>query len=326
MSGKTEKEAYIAREDEWERLSENQRAAANVADEGYKLQEDSAFPEALAAFRKAADLWPGNPIFWYEIAAILRDGLKDYQGALLAAKKAVDMDDEEPEFHNMLGNVLWSLEDKPGAIREYLRELDLDPSPQAYNNLGLTCNELGQFELARRYLETGLELAPEDSDLQLHLATTLAGQGQEEEAAHILDRCAAGHSSDPLVLSQVAEGFRRLGRYEDTAHFHLAALKLSPTAPYAMIGYGVSLSLLKRYDDAEAVLADAILLYPCNALLRSDFALVLEKKGDFRDAVAQYRKAIQLDPGNVHASSLLSELLQRLGRTGGDGDDDADRP
>lgn len=52
----------------------------------------------------------------------------------------------------------------------------------------------------------------------------------------------------------------------------------------------------------------------------------IEKKGAFEEAIAQYRKALELDPGSVGALYLLSELLQRLGRTGGDGDDDADRP
>ena len=122
MSGKSDKEAFIEREDEWERFSENQRAAATAADEGFRLQEDSAFLEALAAFERAADLWPGNPIFLYEIAATLNDDLKEqYQKALWAAKRAVELDDEEPVFHQMLGNVLRSLEDKPGAVREYLR-------------------------------------------------------------------------------------------------------------------------------------------------------------------------------------------------------------
>jgi Flp pilus assembly protein TadD len=326
MSGKTEKEKYIAREEEWERLSENQRAAVNAAAEGYNLLEDSVFPEALAAFQTAANLWPGNPIFWYEMAALLRDEFKEYHQALWAAKKAVELDDEEPEFHHMLGNVLRSFEDKPGAVREYLRALDLDPSHFAYNNLGLTYNELGEFELARCYLETGLELTPEDSDLQLNLATTLAGLGYEEDSAQILHRCAAQHSFDPQVLTQVADQFRELDRFEETAHFHLAALQLAPTSLYALNGYGVALSILERYDEAEAVLADAIVLYPRNAILRSDLAVVLEEKGAFKEAIAQYRKAIELDPGNVGALYCLSELLQRLGRTGGDGDEEVGRP
>jgi|GEM_PF-3257301 len=324
MSGKNEKETYIARDDEWERLSENQRAASNAADQGYKLLEDSSFPEALAAFHTAADLWPGNPIFWFEMAAILRDPLEEYQKALWAAKKAVQLDDEEPEFHHMLGNVLRSLEDRRGAVREFKRALEIDSACLAHNNLGLTYNELGEFDLARCYLETGLALAPEDSDLLLNLATALAGQGHEGDAAQTLHRCAAAHGSDPGVLSQIASQFRSLDRFEDAAHFNLAALQLSPTNVVALNGYGVSLSILGRYDEAKSVLDDAVLLYPCDANLRLDLALVLEEKGALEDAVEQYRKAIELDQGNVRAIYLLSELLQRLGRTGEDGEDHPD--
>ncbi|HET9429139.1 MAG TPA: LytR C-terminal domain-containing protein [Allosphingosinicella sp.] len=81
-------------------------------------------------------------------------------------------------------------------------------SIEAYNGMAAAYDRLGRFDLARRYYEEGLALAPEDPGLRLNYAAALRAHGFEREAALVdlpLAVAQADAPSAPDVI-EVADG------------------------------------------------------------------------------------------------------------------------
>ena len=70
------------------------------------------------------------------------------------------------------------------AVTSYRRVLRQAPNHvEAYRGMAAAYDRLGRFDLARRYYEEGLALAPEDPALRIDYAATLRAHGMEREAA-----------------------------------------------------------------------------------------------------------------------------------------------
>ena len=70
------------------------------------------------------------------------------------------------------------------AVTSYRRALRQAPNHvEAYRGMAAAYDRLGRFDLARRYYEEGLALAPEDPALRIDYAATLRAHGMEREAA-----------------------------------------------------------------------------------------------------------------------------------------------
>jgi tetratricopeptide (TPR) repeat protein len=75
---------------------------------------------------------------------------------------------------------------------------------------------------------------------------------------------------------------------------------------------GISLYMLKDYDNANLNFKKAIDLNANDAITYLDFANSLAKQESYKDAVKKYQKAIELDPLLASAYSGLGHCLNRL--------------
>lgn len=84
-----------------------------------------------------------------------------------------------------LGNVALALESFRKAAR-------LDPgSIGAFGGIAIAYERMGRFDLASRYYESALALAPRDAELLARLAASLDAAGQAERAARVRSELAA---------------------------------------------------------------------------------------------------------------------------------------
>jgi Flp pilus assembly protein TadD len=75
---------------------------------------------------------------------------------------------------------------------------------------------------------------------------------------------------------------------------------------------GRALTILKRYDEAEAVFRKALELNPLDADTYSKFGVLLGDLQRYEEAEAAYRKAIELNPSYANAYSNLGFLLKNI--------------
>ena len=94
------------------------------------------------------------------------------------------------------------------------------------------------------------------------------------------------------------------------------ALALRPRSVAVLNNLGNALSEQGKLDEAIACYRRAIELDPKFALAHNNLGVALQDQGKLDEAIACYRKAIELDPKCAPAHSNLGDALEATGKTG----------
>jgi len=126
--------------------------------------------EARRLFERATELDPNfGPAYVGIVTTYRQQRISGYternsESAFRAARKAVELDDEDSSAHLALGVVYLTEGDAVAAIAEYEIAIQLNPSSAwAYHNLGSVLTRSGRAEEGIPYLHTALRLSPKDT-------------------------------------------------------------------------------------------------------------------------------------------------------------------
>jgi tetratricopeptide (TPR) repeat protein len=203
-------------------------------------------------------------------------------------------------------------------------------------------------ETAEQVFRTVLDEFPDSAVANAMLAMALADQGRGRDALFSADFAigrdpglALGHAAracaletmglsweaemesrqavalaptDPNRHSDLAGIVGRAGRYHEALDITGKGLSLNPQHLPSIHCRALALVSLGRTDDAESVLASALLEDLDLAQLRASVGLALESKGDRAGAAVQYREALRLDPATVSAREGLRRLEGRYSK------------
>ena len=167
--------------------------------------------------------------------------------------------------------------DKPVVIS---RDITNSPAEVFYLQ-AIDAENRGDKKVARRLIESAIEIGPDHPGPWYMLGVDLYGAGKFEGAAAAVGR----------------------------------ALALMPDEPHALTNYGIYLFYAGRYDDAAVALERAVALAPTLPLGWGNLCLVSAARRDFKRAVEAGEEATRLDPSNDSARLALSFTLARSGRT-----------
>ncbi|HZI84576.1 MAG TPA: tetratricopeptide repeat protein, partial [Casimicrobiaceae bacterium] len=185
--------------------------------------------------------------------------------------------------------------------------------PDAWFHLGNLERESGRFPEAIAAYENALGSAPANPSLQnnLGLALDAAGQHGRAEAAYraALTR-APGHRQS---LGNLVHLLCRLRRYPEALALCEEFLRRFPDAGATpWVDRGVCLHHVGDYSGAEASFARALELSPDDPIVLTNLGSVLVEREDAGHADAMLTRAVELDPSNVYALSLLAHCRAQL--------------
>ena len=130
---------------------------------GKNLVEQGLAEEALNHFNRALNLNPEEEDIPY-LYSFLGDTLKNlgrYEEAIDAIEKGRLVDDERPDFHNILGVCYFKQQKYEQAIERFKRAVYLHPSSAIdYANIGVNYKMLGNKDEAIKYFELALGMDP----------------------------------------------------------------------------------------------------------------------------------------------------------------------
>ena len=127
--------------------------------------------------------------------------------------------------------------------------------------------------------------------------------------------------SDPasLAFAQLAEEFRRAGRYDDAARVCRGGLSKHPTYLSARVTLGRALIELGRYEEAQTELEYVLRSAPENLAAIRGLGEIHQRQGDLTEALRQYQIALALAKHDPELEEAVLDLNRRLGS-------DASRP
>jgi Tfp pilus assembly protein PilF len=249
--------------------------AVVLARQGKKVEAEKSLRDAIQR----------NPL--YEDAHLNLGLLLANQNRLGEAKfqveKAIAIAPGDPRAYAALGNVQTKLDEPDAGVQSFKKAVELDPlSPDAHLNLGLA-------------------LAAQSGSRQALLKQAL---GEFSQAA----RLAPG-----LVAARYHRGraLFNLARYTEAEPELETAVKLQPSDPAALYVLALTEAQLGRTARSSELLARVIALDSSNAKTHYFLGLNLLHQGSISGALAQWQKAIEIDPEDEPSLYNLALALRK---------------
>jgi tetratricopeptide (TPR) repeat protein len=158
-----------------------------------------------------------NSVLVHEMSGEIMESMKNYDGAVVEYKKAVEMAPQEPGTHYKLGNAYWFLGEWDAAIEQFKAELANDPrNCAAQGQIGdILIEQRMNFEEGLAEVEKALSICPNLTQARLDRARALLKLNRSEEAVKDLQLAEQTSPDEPRVHFFLAQGYRALGRPKD---------------------------------------------------------------------------------------------------------------
>jgi tetratricopeptide (TPR) repeat protein len=225
--------------------------------EGNRLREQGQYQEAIAAFDKAIELDPKHSTPYNNKGSVLNK-LGKYEEAIAAYDKAIELDPKNAFAYNNKGVVLGNADKYVEAFALFDKAIELDPKyAMAYTNKGNVLNHLGRNKEAIAVCDKAIGIDPKLAIAYIVKGSVLEDLGKHEEAVASYDKAIALDPKDAGAHNNKGRSLISLKRYDDSIISIKESLNLEPDGRYAHLN--MALALQKRNGPGDADKAKEIL-------------------------------------------------------------------
>ena len=278
---------------------------------GRRVQARQTF-EALVA---ALEATPGGSRTPQEQARLAAgyEGLGRFQDANALFRAAARAAPDDPAINTAWGRLLLDKHNPADAIASFRGALKADPAWEpALVGLAQAAVDADQPQ-AHALLEQALALNPADVDARLLVARLALDDGHPGRAVAALQQALAVNPSSPQAHALLASLAYLEGRSADYQRELGRALAVTPASGEAYRIVADEAARHYRFDEAVALVRQAVALDPDDARAQADLGLDLLRTGDEAGARVALDRAFKTDPYDVVTYNLLG-LLDTLGR------------
>ena len=164
------------------------------------------------ALAKMNAIDPNSPLV-HEVSGEMMEDMKNFQGALVEYKKAVEMAPDRAGTHYHLGNIDWKLSQWDDALAEFQAELKNDPyNCRAWAQTGnILITQQSQPENGLADEEKALQLCPDLAQAHVDRGNALIKLGRSQEAVADLKIAERESPDDPMPHFLMARADKALG-------------------------------------------------------------------------------------------------------------------
>ena len=256
---------------------------------------------------------------------------QEWQLAVDACKRALDIQPEAAEAYATLGNACYAQGNYEEAQQAYTRAIALKPD-LAYvrANLGSICAQLNQPEEAIAHYQAAVEIRPKFPLVYRNWGQLYQNLEKWEDAADCYRQAIEIEPKFVPTYQKLAEALIAAEDWQGAGNIYQQAIELESDAVWAYCGLGDALTEQAKWEDAAQAYKQAIELEP-------EFPGLSEKLGDlfqkrlayysvqalesYRQAVRAnpdridlYHKILEITPNDVHVHLQLVRALERQGQ------------
>jgi tetratricopeptide (TPR) repeat protein len=324
------------------------RAQSDARMQALALEQQGQTAEAEQAWKA---ILAGNP---HNAEALAHIGLMEsrqehYADAVRFYRRALAINPALPGLQMNLGLALFKDNQFREAILPFAAELRKHPGDQRLTILlGMAHYGMGDYAGAVPYLKTATGSDPQNLNLRLTLAQSCLWSKKFQCVLDDYKEILAINADSAAAHMMAGEALDGLNRTDDAISEFEAAAKASPKEPNVHFGLGYLLWKQRRYEDAMrefhlelendpshvqamAYLGDTEIKLGDNAAAYAALEQAVKSPGAERiawldmgilqagdhqneEAIADFRRAIEMDPSEVDAHWRLARLYQTLGK------------
>lgn len=276
------------------------------------LTYEKNFESRIGDARAATSRDPQSPGAW-DVQALVLYKAGQLAQALDAARTAVSLDPQNPAFHIELGAIYESSGDSSRAIAEERTALQIEPDN--LTSMFVLAVELwnhddaaGAEALFRKAATAGNHMG--DSLMYLGLIADL--QGDSKAAVEYDKKCLAHEPDDPTALSNFAIHLAETGDVKDGLVSAQRVITAHPDYPFGHKALGYVLATERNWPAAIAQYRAAAKLDPGNLQRQVDLAVTLRDSGDLTGAKKAYLVVMKKQPKNMGRWIDFGNLLMGM--------------
>lgn len=157
-----------------------------------------------------------NSVFAHETSGEIMESMKNYEGAIIEYKKAVEIAPNQAGTHYLLGNAYWNMAEWNAATEQFQAELASDPhncmAQWKLGNILLEQNVRSEDALAE--IEKALTACPNLNQARVDHARALLKLNRSAEALPDLQAAVKASPDEPTIHFLLAQVYRSTGRVE----------------------------------------------------------------------------------------------------------------
>ncbi len=240
------------------------------------------YPDALAAFEKAAELNPfGIKALEYEATCYHEMNQEDKVADTYQKILAIDPTQDEVRYN--LGHLYEKMGKMPEAMQQYDQLVSTNPGfKDVACDVGVMLLQKGELDKAEPYLQKAVAAKPDEDTPKLALAQLYLKQEKYDKAIPILQDYVKVTKSDlykPAVLHNIAVSQMKLKKYDDAVATYDQILALRPNEERALLGKAQCYLELKDYAKATPILENYMKVSQDEAKKKEVAKLLKEIKG-----------------------------------------------
>ena len=312
---------------------------------GYLYSKVEQRDKAIAVYLKAVELDKSDANLYYNLAG-LYDKVGDKEKANQYLSEALKLKPEDvesrltlaeelitkgnlPEAENHLrfvlkskpdsvkalvltGNLLEKRGDKKGLREVYEKLLSLDPKNETLiYNLGVLEYEAGNFSKSLPYFEKYLKLHPQEAAVHRYLFDIYKKEKKEDLAFAEAKTLLALDPKEVSLYQFAFEYLNRRGNFKEMTEIMKAGLRHLPDQ--VEIRQYLILSYLKTGNENLALheMNEALKARPKDVPLLLQMAKLYENQGKDKEALAAYKKILEISPGHEEAEEAYLSLRMK---------------
>ncbi|MBQ0074755.1 MAG: tetratricopeptide repeat protein [Prevotella sp.] len=257
-----------------------------------------------------------KPYLWepWQLRAIAKYSLDDWQGAINDATKAIELNPYVTTLYDLRGISYIRQEQYTDAINDYTKAISLEPDNQNYwYNRAVCYMECKDYETAQVQLDTIIRRWQKyampylmKAEVFMHQKDTASAETWIAKSLEI-DRYNADAWRVNAFLALNKE------RYKDADSLFTEALRLKPKTAVCYANRANARLKLNNLRGAMSDYDTALELMPNDILSHYNRGLLRQQVGDDNRAIEDFDYVLSLEPNNVMALFNRATLLDRTG-------------
>ena len=198
------------------------------------------------------------------------------------------------------------------ALADVRKAIALNPrSRLAHSLTAIILWKQGKYDEAAQECLKEIEFHPKDPTAYWILGEVRFAQGDDDLALSLAGEALERNASAPMAHNLLGKIYSNSGRFDEAAQMFLTEIGTNPTpAADAYSNLGLVRLQQGKLEDALATFRKAIELQPDSDFLRYMLAQAIRATGDIGAAISQCDEALKLTPGDPASSRLRTDLLR----------------